>query len=61
MKNIEIITTQNVVLQYELAGVKERALAFLIDFLVIIFSFSILLCGIHLSAPPRQQASGGVR
>src|SRR5262245_47140626 len=42
MKNIEIITTQNVVLQYELAGVKERALAFLIDFLCIIFSFSIL-------------------
>lgn len=42
MKNIEIITTQNVVLQYELAGVKERALAFLIDFLCITFSFSIL-------------------
>lgn len=42
MKNIEIITTQNVVLQYELAGVKERALAFLIDFLCITFSFSIM-------------------
>lgn len=42
MKNIEIITTQNVVLQYELAGLKDRALAFLIDSLCIIIAFSIL-------------------
>ncbi len=43
MKNIEIITTQNVVLQYELAGLKDRALAFLIDSLCIVIGFSILV------------------
>lgn len=43
MKNIEIITTQNVVLQYELAGLKDRALAFLLDSLVIVVVFSILV------------------
>lgn len=43
MKNIEIITTQNVVLQYELAGLKDRALAFLLDSLCIIVAFSILV------------------
>ena len=43
MKNIEIITTQNVVLQYELAALKDRALAFLLDALIMIVSFSILV------------------
>lgn len=43
MKNIEIITTQNVVLQYELAGLKDRAMAFLLDSLIIVVSFSILV------------------
>jgi uncharacterized RDD family membrane protein YckC len=43
MKNIEIITTQNVVLQYELAGLRDRAIAFILDALVIVVSFSILV------------------
>jgi uncharacterized RDD family membrane protein YckC len=43
MKNIEIITTQNVVLQYELASLKDRAIAFLLDSLVIVVAFSILV------------------
>lgn len=43
MKNIEIITTQNVVLQYELAGLKDRALAFLLDCVVIVVTYVILL------------------
>jgi uncharacterized RDD family membrane protein YckC len=43
MKNIEIITTQNVVLQYELAGLKDRAMAFLLDSIVIVVGFSILV------------------
>jgi uncharacterized RDD family membrane protein YckC len=43
MKNIEIITTQNVVLQYELAGLKDRAMAFLLDAVVIVVGFSILV------------------
>ena len=43
MKNIEIMTTQNVVLQYELAELKDRALAFLIDALIILVGFSFLV------------------
>lgn len=43
MKNIEIITTQNVVLQYELAGLKDRAMAFLLDSLVIVIAFLVLV------------------
>ena len=36
MKNIEIKTTQNVVLQYELAELRDRIIAFLIDFVCVI-------------------------
>ncbi len=43
MKNIEIITTQNVVLQYELAPLKDRILAFLLDMFCLIFALSFLL------------------
>jgi uncharacterized RDD family membrane protein YckC len=51
MKNIEIITAQNVVLQYELAGLKERALAFLLDFVCLIIGLFILwLVGIAITA-----------
>jgi len=42
MKNIEIITSQNVVLQYELAGLRERAIAFFIDILCLTISISLL-------------------
>jgi uncharacterized RDD family membrane protein YckC len=35
MKNIEIKTTQNVALEYELAGLRERVLAFLIDLVIL--------------------------
>src|SRR3954471_6463932 len=31
MKNVEIITSQNVVLQYELASLQDRVLAFMLD------------------------------
>jgi uncharacterized RDD family membrane protein YckC len=41
MKNIEIITTQNVVLQYELATLRDRGLAFLVDLAVLLVSLSI--------------------
>jgi uncharacterized RDD family membrane protein YckC len=43
MKNIEIITTQNVVLQYELAALKDRAIAFLLDALIMLLAYSILV------------------
>lgn len=41
MKNIEIITTQNVVLQYELASLQDRIFAFVLDMVFLIFAFSI--------------------
>lgn len=42
MKIIEIKTTQNVVLQYELADLRERILAFVIDFTALLFGLGIL-------------------
>lgn len=42
MKNIEIITTQNVVLQYELAPLKDRIMAFILDMVCMVFGLSIL-------------------
>src|SRR5690606_7183043 len=42
MKNIEIKTTLNVVLQYELASLRDRILAFLIDFVIMLFSILML-------------------
>jgi uncharacterized RDD family membrane protein YckC len=43
MKTIEIRTTQNVVLQYELADLRERIVAFLIDSAILIFGLLILI------------------
>jgi uncharacterized RDD family membrane protein YckC len=43
MKNIEIKTTQNVVLQYELADLRDRVVAFLIDFAILIFGIGMLM------------------
>ncbi|HEY8935619.1 MAG TPA: RDD family protein [Cyclobacteriaceae bacterium] len=42
MKNIEIITSQNVTLQYELASLRERILAFVLDTICVVISLSIL-------------------
>lgn len=42
MKNIEIKTTQNVVLEYELADLRDRVLAFLIDLLILAIGLWIL-------------------
>jgi uncharacterized RDD family membrane protein YckC len=42
MKNIEIKTTQNVVLQYELADLRDRIVAFLIDIACVFFVILIL-------------------
>ena len=43
MKIIEIKTTQNVVLQYELADLRERVVAFLIDSTILFFGLLILM------------------
>lgn len=42
MKNIEIKTTQNVVLEYELADLKDRGLAFFLDLICIAVAVTIL-------------------
>lgn len=42
MKNIEIITTQNVVLMYEAADLRERIFAFLLDFILLSISLPCL-------------------
>ena len=49
MKIIEIKTTQNVVLQYELADLRERILAYLIDLAIIVFTM-LFLTGIVSSS-----------
>jgi uncharacterized RDD family membrane protein YckC len=42
MKTIEITTTQNVTIEYELAAVRERALAWLIDVFVVAFGYLLV-------------------
>ena len=42
MKTIDIRTTQNVTIEYELATLRERILAFFIDFVIVYVTFSIL-------------------
>jgi uncharacterized RDD family membrane protein YckC len=42
MKNIEIITTQNVVLQYELATFRDRAMGYFIDLIFLVVTLSIV-------------------
>lgn len=42
MKTIEVKTTQNVVLEYELADLRDRAVAFMIDLVVIFLAIMVL-------------------
>jgi uncharacterized RDD family membrane protein YckC len=52
MKSIEIKTTQNVVLQYELAELRDRIIAFVIDMIAIsvtIWLFAIVIFSLQLS------------
>jgi uncharacterized RDD family membrane protein YckC len=51
MKNIEIKTTQNVVLQYELAELRDRIVAFLIDAVCMMVGIGILsIVGLNIFA-----------
>jgi uncharacterized RDD family membrane protein YckC len=43
MKTIEVKTTQNVVLEYELADLRDRVVAFLIDFIILCVAIFIVL------------------
>ena len=42
MASIEIVTSQNVPIEYELGGLRDRALAFLLDFVIIIGGILII-------------------
>lgn len=42
-KTIEIRTTQNVTIEYELAGLRERALAWILDTAIIVFGYYLLI------------------
>ncbi len=43
MQTIDIRTTQNVTIEYELASLRERALAFFIDLLIVVAAYFLLL------------------
>ena len=43
MKRIEIRTAQNVIIEYELAGLKDRFIALFIDFVLIYFTYFVLV------------------
>jgi len=59
MKNIEIITSQNVVLQYELAGLRDRIIAFFIDFVCLVV-FTMILSAIGASVFATSQTGSVV-
>lgn len=42
MKSIEVKTTQNVTLEYELADLRDRVLAFIIDFILLMVATSLI-------------------
>jgi len=42
-KTIEIRTTQNVTIEYELAGLRERALAWMLDTGIVVVGYYILI------------------
>ncbi|MFN0216603.1 MAG: RDD family protein [Saprospiraceae bacterium] len=42
-KTIEIRTTQNVTIEYELAGLRERVLAWLLDGAIVVFGYYLLI------------------
>ncbi len=47
-KTIEIRTTQNVTIEYELAGLRERVLAWLLDTAIVVFGYYLLVVLIML-------------
>ena len=42
-KTIEITTTQNVTIEYELAELRERMLAWLLDLVIVVFGYLLLV------------------
>ena len=60
MASIEIRTTQNVTITYELANVRDRLFAFLIDFFLIATLYYILLVFLLSTVGPLLSASSGL-
>jgi uncharacterized RDD family membrane protein YckC len=50
--SIEITTTQNVTIEYELASMRERILAWMIDFVVVLFGYMLLIQLVRLLFGP---------
>lgn len=50
-KTIEITTTQNVTIEYELALLRERMLAWLLDWVIVVLGYILLLILIRLILP----------
>lgn len=59
MASIEIRTTQNVAIIYELANVRDRIFAFLIDFILIFFGYYFLLVFVFSMLGPYINSSSG--
>lgn len=55
MRTIDITTTQNVTIRYELAQTRDRVLAFFLDMLVLYGSIFLLGFTLMASVPPGQQ------
>jgi uncharacterized RDD family membrane protein YckC len=51
MRHIDITTTQNVTIKYELAGLKNRFIAYLIDMIILYFSIVIITALIATAFP----------
>ncbi len=48
MANIDLITTQKVSIQYEIAGLRDRAIAFVLDFFIVLFVLGFLAAGMAM-------------
>src|SRR2546423_14572591 len=51
MRTIEITTTQNVTIEYQLAGVRDRIIAFIIDAVIMWLSMVLLLMIMGVALP----------
>src|SRR5688572_15162729 len=57
MKSIEIKTTQNVILEYELADLRDRGIAFLIDQVVLTIGITLISTVVFAGLSLRETAA----
>lgn len=58
METIDIQTTQNVVIEYELASLRERFIALLIDFIIVQTTYALLVSLIFNASPQSMMFDG---